>query len=69
MRAFAEAWPDSAIVQQAVGQFPWGHNKVLLTGPIALEWRLVDHHNLQTATSAKPKQAIKLNLRTVDHGE
>jgi predicted nuclease of restriction endonuclease-like (RecB) superfamily len=24
MRAFAEAWPDPAIVQQAVGQLPWG---------------------------------------------
>lgn len=24
MRAFAEAWPDAAIVQQAVGQLPWG---------------------------------------------
>lgn len=31
MRAFAEAWPDGAIIQQAVGQLPWGHNLVLLT--------------------------------------
>lgn len=31
MRAFAEAWPDSDIVQQAVGQLPWGHNLVLLS--------------------------------------
>ena len=31
MRAFAEAWPDEVIVQQAVGQLPWGHNLVLLT--------------------------------------
>ncbi len=31
MRAFAEAWPDTEIVQQAVGQLPWGHNLVLLT--------------------------------------
>ena len=31
MRAFAQAWPDAAIVQQAVGQLPWGHNVVLLT--------------------------------------
>lgn len=31
MRAFAAAWPDDAIVQQAVGQIPWGHNIVLLT--------------------------------------
>jgi predicted nuclease of restriction endonuclease-like (RecB) superfamily len=30
MRAFAEAWPDSEIVQQAVAQLPWGHNLVLL---------------------------------------
>ena len=31
MRAFADAWPDPAIVQQAVGQLPWGHNLVLLS--------------------------------------
>lgn len=30
MRAFAQAWPDEAIVQQFVGQLPWGHNLVLL---------------------------------------
>lgn len=30
MRAFAEAWPQAEIVQQAVGQLPWGHNLVLL---------------------------------------
>ncbi|GGY01333.1 DUF1016 family protein [Massilia dura] len=31
MRAFAEAWPEPEIVQQAVGQLPWGHNLMLLT--------------------------------------
>ncbi len=31
MRSFAEAWPDEAIVQQLVGQLPWGHNLALLT--------------------------------------
>ena len=31
MRAFAEAWPDKQIVQQAVGQLPWGHNLMLLS--------------------------------------
>jgi predicted nuclease of restriction endonuclease-like (RecB) superfamily len=31
MRAFAEAWPDEAIVQQLVGQLPWGQNLVLIT--------------------------------------
>lgn len=30
MWAFAEAWPEWAIVQQAVAQLPWGHNLVLL---------------------------------------
>jgi predicted nuclease of restriction endonuclease-like (RecB) superfamily len=31
MRAFAQAWPDVAIGQQAVSQLPWGHNVMLLT--------------------------------------
>jgi predicted nuclease of restriction endonuclease-like (RecB) superfamily len=31
MRAFAEAWQDETIVQQAVGQLPWGHNVALLS--------------------------------------
>lgn len=31
MRAFAEIWPDEEIVQQLVGQIPWGHNIVLLS--------------------------------------
>jgi predicted nuclease of restriction endonuclease-like (RecB) superfamily len=31
MRAFAEAWTEEEIVQQPVGQIPWGHNTVLLT--------------------------------------
>ena len=30
MRAFAEAYPDEAIVQQAAGQIPWFHNCTLL---------------------------------------
>jgi hypothetical protein len=29
--AKADASPDPGIVQQAVGQLPWGHNIVLLT--------------------------------------
>lgn len=37
MRAFAEAYPDEAIVQQAVGQLPWGHNIVLLKVGSAVE--------------------------------
>ena len=30
MRAFAREWPNRKIVQQVVGQLPWGHNVVLL---------------------------------------
>jgi predicted nuclease of restriction endonuclease-like (RecB) superfamily len=30
MRAFAGAWPEYPIRQQAVGELPWGHNVVLL---------------------------------------
>jgi predicted nuclease of restriction endonuclease-like (RecB) superfamily len=30
MRAFADAWPEESIVQQLVGQIPWGHNVRLL---------------------------------------
>lgn len=40
MRAFAEAWPDLTIVQQVVGQLPWGHNLVLLTKLKIVEHRL-----------------------------
>ena len=31
MRSFAGAWTKDAIVQQPVGQLPWGHNLVLLS--------------------------------------
>jgi len=41
MRAFAEAWPDEAMVQQAVGQLPWGHNLVLLSKLKAAPQRLL----------------------------
>src|SRR5258706_16298128 len=30
MRSFAAAWPDETIVQQLVGQIPWGHNVRIL---------------------------------------
>ncbi len=31
MRSFAETWTNKQIVQQAVGQLPWGHNLILLS--------------------------------------
>jgi predicted nuclease of restriction endonuclease-like (RecB) superfamily len=30
MRAFADAWPEDAIVQQAAAQLPWFHNCVIM---------------------------------------
>lgn len=44
MRAFADAWSDfhdESIVQQAVGQIPWGHNLVLLSKVKDREQRLL----------------------------
>jgi predicted nuclease of restriction endonuclease-like (RecB) superfamily len=40
MRAFAEAWTDESIVQQVVGQIPWGHNVSLLDKLKSTEGRL-----------------------------
>jgi predicted nuclease of restriction endonuclease-like (RecB) superfamily len=40
MRAFAEAYPDESIVQQAVGQIPWGHNIRILDMVKGQELRL-----------------------------
>lgn len=40
MRAFAEAWADEKIVQQAVGHLLWGHNLVLLSKLKTTELRL-----------------------------
>ncbi|MDP2177649.1 PDDEXK nuclease domain-containing protein [Methylicorpusculum sp.] len=43
MRSFSETWPDfeqNPIVQQAVGQIPWGHNLVLLSKVKKREQRL-----------------------------
>lgn len=43
MRSFAENWPDfhsDSIVQQAVGQIPWGHNLVLISKLKTREERL-----------------------------
>lgn len=39
MRSFAAAWETEEIVQQLVGQIPWGHNIVLLTKLKAQEER------------------------------
>lgn len=41
MQAFARAYPNEAIIQQLVGQIPWGHNiRILdaLDNPVEREW-------------------------------
>ncbi len=40
MRAFAEAWPDPAVLQRIVGKLPWGQNIELLAvkDPAARLW-------------------------------
>ena len=41
MRAFAEAYPEAAFVQQVVAQIPWGHNVRILDyvkNPAEREW-------------------------------
>ena len=40
IRSFAESWADEQIVQQLVGQLPWGHNLVLLNKLSTQEARL-----------------------------
>ena len=40
MRAFADAWPDSEIVQRVVAQLPWGHNVSLLDAVKATDERV-----------------------------
>ena len=50
MRAFADAWPEAEIVQQPVGQLPWGHNLVLLSklkAPAERQWyaaKAIEHN-------------------------
>lgn len=67
MRAFAEAWPDPAIVQQAVGQLPWGHNIGLLTRLKSPEWRLAYAHQAieQKSDRFKP-EPLQENLQSIE---
>ena len=54
MRAFADAYPDEAIVQALPAQIPWYHNQVLLDrvkDPTAREWYA--HQTLQQGWSGR----------------
>jgi predicted nuclease of restriction endonuclease-like (RecB) superfamily len=79
MRAFAEAWPDEPIVQQAVARLPWGHNVRLLEavkGPDERLWyarqaveygwsRNVLVHQIESGLFARQGNAITNFARTL----
>ena len=58
MRAFAEAWPDEPIVQQAVARLPWGHVARLPWG-----------HNVRLLEAVKgPDERLWYARQAVEHG-
>jgi predicted nuclease of restriction endonuclease-like (RecB) superfamily len=83
MRAFAEAWPDPAIVQRVVGRLPWGQNIELLTklkDPAARLWyaeatlehgwsRPVLAHQIETRLKDRQGQAVTNFARTLPPAE
>lgn len=66
MRAFAEAWPDPAMVQQLVAQLPWGHNMRLLEALKRLEPRRP--HPSDRETVHRPRLAADIADRELAHG-
>lgn len=58
MRAFAEAWTADSIVQQPVGQIPWGHNIVLLT-------KLKEHDTRMAYAAATVEHGWSRNVLTM----
>jgi predicted nuclease of restriction endonuclease-like (RecB) superfamily len=66
MRAFAEAWPDFPIGQQAVGQLPWGHNLVLLTKLKTSEARLQYAHGAVQHGWSRNVLVLHIEQRTLE---
>lgn len=60
MRAFAEGYPDESIIQQAVGQIPWGHNVRILDA-------LKDPYNFDFLTLTEDAQERELERALMDH--
>ncbi len=68
MRSFAEAWPDfehNGIVQQAVGQLPWGHNLVLLSKLKDTEQRIQYAQNAQHYGWSRAVLVHHIEVRTL----
>ena len=61
MRAFARAWPEGEIGQQAVSQLPWGHNVLLLTRLKDTDARL--YYAEQAHARGWSRAALEVNIR------
>lgn len=66
MRAFAGAYPDETLVQQLVGQLPWGHNVLLLTKLKKAEQRL--WYARQTLEHGWSRAVLAVQIATKAHG-
>ena len=67
MRAFAEAWPDFSIVQQAVGRLPWGHNIVRIPASIQDPESRISHPlSIRNLSSPVPDSRSQTFLRELD---
>jgi predicted nuclease of restriction endonuclease-like (RecB) superfamily len=66
MRAFAAAWPEQAIVQQAVGQLPWGHNLVLLTKLRGTQARLAHAEQAVARGWSRAMLGLHIEQRTLE---
>ncbi len=65
MRAFAEAYVDESIVQQLVGQLPWGHNVLLLAKVKNAEQRL--WYAQQTLEHGWSRAVLAVQIQTDAH--
>lgn len=65
MRAFAGAYPDETIVQQLVGQLPWGHNVLLLTK--LKEARQREWYARQTLAQGWSRAVLTVQIETRAH--
>ena len=65
MRAFAESWPDEAIVHQLGGQIPWRHNCLILDkfkDPELCKWYI-----LQATANGWSRAALDYQIETQVH--
>ena len=61
MRAYADAWYEAEIVQQAVGQLPWGHNVLLITRLKSRDHRL--RYAQQASQEGWSRSTLELQIK------